>query len=77
MTQYFRKDDFSSRKFENNRTEVPEVQCPKKFPKRKKKPVKKTNPVYIEAMKFALANSEKGITVWISVVRRSLVVTLK
>ena len=77
MTGYFRKDAVSSHQYENNRSEVPEVQCPKKFPKRKKKPVKKTNPVYIEAMKFALANSEKGITVWISVVRGSLVVTLK
>ena len=38
-----------------------ECTCPKRLPKpKKKKPIKKTNPVYIEAMKLAIANSEKG-----------------
>jgi len=38
-----------------------ECTCPKRLPKpKKKKMIKKTNPVYIEAMKLAIANSEKG-----------------
>jgi len=46
---------------DNRKKAVIECTCPKRLPKpKKKKPIKKTNPVYIEAMKLAIANSEKG-----------------